>query len=68
MKKAMGVRYNPDYLLEFQLKNTTGLQNLLKYDDPLWRYGGKTKNGFSEFNMPGLNSDNIMNWTLRRLK
>ena len=35
MKTAMGVTYNPDYILEFQLKNINGLQNLIKYDDPL---------------------------------
>jgi len=68
MKQAMGVPYTPDYLLEFQLKDITGLQNVIKYSDPMWQHGGKTITGFSEYNMPGLNSDMIINWYLRGLK
>jgi hypothetical protein len=68
MKQAMGVSYTPNYLLEFQLKDVTGLQNLIKYNDPMWQSGGKTITGFSEYSVPGLNSDMIMNWYLRGLK
>lgn len=46
MKEAMGVTYKPDYLLEFQLKDVTGLQNVIKYSDPMWQHGGKTITGF----------------------
>ncbi len=67
MKNVMNVTYNPEYLLEFQLKDTTGLQNLLRYNDPLFRVGGRTLSGYSEYNMPGLTSENIINWYLRRL-
>jgi hypothetical protein len=67
IKKAMAVPYNPDYILEFQLKDITGLQNFIKYDDPLFRVGGKTISGYFEYNMPGLTSDNIINWYLREL-
>jgi hypothetical protein len=68
MKDAMAVSYKPDYILEFQLKDFTGLQNLTKYDDPLFSYGGKTLGGFSEYNIPGLDSSKIVNWKLRRLE
>jgi hypothetical protein len=67
VKQAMAVPYNPDYILEFQLNKTSGLQNLLKYNDELFRPGGKTLTGFKEFNIPGLNSNDIINWRLRKL-
>ena len=56
-----------DFILKFQLKSTKGLQNYLKYDDPVFVPGSKTGAGFSEYNMPGLTSDNIVNWKIRRL-
>lgn len=63
----MGVHYSPDYILKFQLKSTNGLQNFLKFDDPLFRVEGKTLSGYSEYNVPGLNSSQIKNWFLRGL-
>ena len=68
LKDAMQVPYDPDYILEFQLRDTKGLQNFLKYDDPLFVPGGKTGTGFSEYNMPGLSSKDIINWRVRQLK
>jgi len=68
LQKALDIRYEPDFILEFQLKDTSRLQNLLEFDDPWFRVGGKTLNGQKEFNFPGISSDDIVNWRLRALK
>ncbi|MGR2741081.1 DUF6862 domain-containing protein, partial [Billgrantia sp. Q4P2] len=68
LQKALDIRYEPDFILEFQLKDTSRLQNLLQFDDPLFRAGGKTLSGQREFNFPGITSDDIVNWRLRALK
>jgi type VI secretion system secreted protein VgrG len=67
-KDAMQLNYEPDFILEFQLRETSKLQNLLQFDDPLFVPGGKTGAGYSEYNFPGITSDDIINWRLRPLK
>lgn len=67
-KKVLDLRYEPDFVLEFQLKKTDLLQNVLYFDDPLFKRGGTTLHGVREFNYPGLSSKDISNWRLRQLK
>jgi uncharacterized Zn-binding protein involved in type VI secretion len=66
-KNAMNLNYEPDFVLEFQLKDPAKLQNLLTFDDPQFVPGGKTASGYSEYNFPGITSDDIINWKLRSL-
>lgn len=57
----------PLAVLEFQLRDTAGLQNVLSAPYPEFVYGGRTGAGFREFNYPGLNSSEIVNYRIRLL-
>lgn len=65
--RSLNLSYQPNYLLEFQLRDPTGLQNVL--DAPYSEFvpRGKTRSGYSEWNYPGINSDKIVNGRLRKL-
>ncbi|MBB6249432.1 hypothetical protein HDE80_004509 [Rhodanobacter sp. A1T4] len=67
-KDALKLDYEPNYLLEFQLKDPAGLQNVL--DAPYEEFvpGGKTGAGFLEFNYPGINTNSIVNPRVRVLQ
>lgn len=58
--------YQPQYLLEFQLRDPTGLQNVLEAPYPKFVPGGKSASGYLEWNYPGINSKQIVNWRLRQ--
>lgn len=66
---AMQLDYAPQYLVEFQLKDWSGLNNALEAPYSLFEQGGQTRGTpFSEFNYPQLNSQNIVNPQFRELK
>ena len=67
-KDALKLNYEPNYIMEFQLRDPVGLQNVLKAPYPEFVLGGKTGAGFLEWNYPGITSNNIVNPTVRVLK
>jgi hypothetical protein len=58
----------PEFILDFQLKDPGGLQNVLYAPYKAFERGGRTGAGFAEFNYPGITSNDIVNPVLRRLK
>ena len=67
-KDALKLSYDPKYVMEFQLKDPMGLQNVLKAPYAEFVPGGKTGAGFSEWNYPGITINNTINPTVRGLK
>tara|TARA_B100001093_G_scaffold251912_1_gene241195 strand:- start:653 stop:1567 length:915 start_codon:yes stop_codon:yes gene_type:complete len=67
-REALKLDYTPQYLLEFELKNTNGLQNVLEAPYDEFVRGGKTGSGYLEWNYPGINSSNITNFNVRLLE
>lgn len=67
-REALKLDYDPKIIMEFQLRNPAGLQNVL--DAPFEEFirGGKTGAGFSEWNYLGINSSNTVNPTIRVLR
>ncbi|GAB2590247.1 hypothetical protein ISP15_17820 [Dyella jejuensis] len=65
---SLDLTYQPKYLLEFQLNDPTGLQNVLEAPYKEFVPGGQTASGYLEWNYPGINSNNIVNWRLRVLQ
>jgi len=53
-RAALKLDYEPKYIMEFQLKNPSGLQNVLHAPWDEFIRGGKTGAGFSEWNYPGI--------------
>jgi len=68
MKRELDLNYEPEFILEFQLKDTSQLQNILYFDDPLFKGKGTTLHGQPEWNYPGITSDNIVNWQIRQIQ
>jgi hypothetical protein len=67
-RQATQLNYSPQYLVEFQLRNPTGLQNALYAPYELFERGGLTRGtNFSEFNYPGLRSTDTLNARFREL-
>ncbi|WP_284329887.1 LysM peptidoglycan-binding domain-containing protein, partial [Dyella flagellata] len=66
--KSLDLTYQPKYLLEFQLNDPAGLQNVLEAPYKEFVPGGRTASGYLEWNYPGINSNNIVNWRLRVLQ
>lgn len=61
--------YEPQYLLEFQLSDPAGLQNVLEAPEyPKFVPGGKSASGYLEWNYPGIDSSKIVNWRLRQFQ
>jgi hypothetical protein len=67
-REGLKLNYDPKYVLEFQLSNPSGLQNVIRAPYAEFVPGGKTGAGFSEWNYPGINSNNIVNAKVRVLK
>ena len=67
-REALKLDYDPKYVMEFQLKDPSNLQNVLDAPWDEFIRGGKTGAGFSEWNYPGINSGDIINPTVRILK
>lgn len=68
-REGLKLAYDPSkYVLEFQLRDTAELQNVLKAPYPEFVPGGKTGAGFKKLNYPGLNNNDIINWRVRSLK
>lgn len=66
---ATQLDYAPKYLVEFQLKDPSGLYNTLQAPYPLFERGGRTSGTtFSEFNHLNLNSGEILNPIFRELR
>lgn len=65
---SLNLTYQPKYILEFQLQDPAGLQNVLEAPYQEFVPGGKTASGYSEWNYPGINSSQIINWRLRTLQ
>ena len=57
-----------NYVMEFQLRDPVGLQNVIKAPYIEFVPDGKTGAGFSEWNYPAINSTNIINPRVRVLK
>ena len=66
--KSLDLTYQPKYLLELQLNDPTGLQNVLEAPYKEFVPGGRTASGYLEWNYPVINSSNIVNWRLRVLQ
>jgi RHS repeat-associated protein len=58
----------PEYVLDFQIKDPSKLQNVLYAPYELFERGGKTGSGLPEYNYPGINSDDLLNPILRSLE
>lgn len=58
----------PEFVLDFQLKDPGQLQNVLYAPYELFERGGKTGGGLSEYNYPGISSDDLLNPVLRSLE
>ena len=58
----------PEFVLDFQLKDSSNLQNVLYTPYKAFERGGKTGAGLPEFNYPGITTNDIVNPTLRKLK
>jgi len=67
-REGMKLGYDPKYVLEFQLRDPTGLQNVLEAPYAEFKYGGQTGYGFREWNYPGITSSDIVNPRVRVLK
>ncbi len=67
-REALKLDYDPKYIMEFQLREPSKLQNALDAPWEEFVRGGKSGAGFSEWNYPGINSDDIINPTVRVLK
>lgn len=67
-KEALKLNYDPKYLLEFQLKDLDGLQNVLDAPYDEFIPGGLSGAGFHEFNYPGIEFTDIVNPQVRVLK
>ena len=67
-REALQLGYNPNYVMEFQLRDPVGLQNVIKAPYIEFVPDGKTGAGFSEWNYPAINSTNIINPRVRVLK
>jgi hypothetical protein len=65
---SLDLDYKPQYLLAFQLRDPTGLQNVLEAPYPKFVPGGKSASKYLEWNYPGINSKQIVNWRLRAFK
>ncbi|MDQ8036766.1 MAG: hemagglutinin repeat-containing protein [Pedobacter sp.] len=59
---------NPEFVLDFQLKDPTSLQNVLYAPYEAFERGGMTGAKMPEYNFPGITSNEIVNPVLRRLK
>ncbi|HNB42211.1 MAG TPA: hypothetical protein PLG52_11975, partial [Anaerolineales bacterium] len=60
-RKALKLDYTPTFLLEFQLADPAGLQNVLSAPYNEFVRGGLTGAGFREWNLPGISSTHIIN-------
>ena len=67
-REALKLDYDPKYVLEFQLRDPAGLQNVIDAPYAEFVRGGKTGAGFSEWNYPGIRSQQILNPYVRVLK
>ncbi|MCF8069327.1 MAG: DUF6531 domain-containing protein [Desulfobacterales bacterium] len=67
-REALKLNYDPKYIMEFQLKDPSKLQNVLDAPWDEFVRGGKSGSGFSEWNYPGINSTDIINPTVRLLE
>ncbi len=67
MKQELDLNYEPEYILEFQIRDSSRLQNILFFDDPLFVGRGRTLHGKPEWNVLGLNSNDLVNWRVRKL-
>jgi hypothetical protein len=67
-RDGLKLSYDPKYVLEFQLANPAGLQNVIRAPYAEFVPGGKTGAGFSEWNYPGISSSVIVNGKVRVLK
>lgn len=66
-REGLKLGYNPKYVLEFQLRDPAGLQNVIKAPYAEFKYGGETGAGFKEWNYPGISSSDFINSRLRIL-
>ena len=67
-REALRLDYEPRIVMEFQLRDPTGLQNVLRAPYAEFVPGGKTGAGFSEWNLPGISSRDIVNPRVRVLE
>jgi hypothetical protein len=68
LKDALRLSYEPRYVLEFQLRDPAGLQNVLRAPYAEFVPGGRSGAGFLEWNYPGISSRDIVNPRVRPLK
>ena len=67
-RQGLQLSYNPQFVLEFQLRDPARLQNVIVAPYAEFVKGGKTGAGFAEFNYPGIGSNDIVNPRVRSLK
>jgi hypothetical protein len=67
-RDALQLSYDPKYVMEFQLKDYSGLQNVIKAPYAEFVPGGRTGAGYLEYNLPGISSRDIINGQVRVLK
>jgi hypothetical protein len=67
-REGLKLNYDPKFVLEFQLADPAGLQNVIRAPYPEFVPGGKTGAGFGEWNYPGISSGDIVNGKVRVLK
>ena len=66
-KRRMGLNYEPEYVIEFQLKDPAKVFHIIEHSDPQFVRGGKTAQGFHEWNFEGLTSTDMLNWRIVKL-
>ena len=67
-REALKLDYDPKFVMEFQLRDPAGLQNVLYAPYPEFVVGGRSGAGFLEWNYPGISSSQIVNPYVRILK
>lgn len=67
-REGLKLDYSPKYVLEFQFRDPTELQNAIRAPYAEFVPGGKTGAGLREWNFPGISSNDIINSSVRVLK
>jgi hypothetical protein len=67
-RDALQLSYTPRFVMEFQLRDFSGLRNALTAPYREFVPGGRTGAGFLEFNYPGISSRDILNPRVRVLE
>jgi hypothetical protein len=67
-REALKLDYNPEMVMEFQLKDPSLLQNVLQAPYAEFVRGGQTGAKFLEWNYPGIKFSDTVNTTVRQLK